>query len=757
MNRSTAGRNQARKNRVFPIFGFTIRINQRFLMKKIILFVFIASTGYAQKFSPQEILAWEKQAASITIIRDNWGVAHVYGKTDADAVFGALYAQCEDDFPRVERNYLTATARRAEAEGESFIYHDLRMRLFLDTAKAIAIYKTSPAWMKKLCQAFADGVNYYLYTHSQTKPVLLTRFQPWMPLLFSEGSIGGDIESISLNDLKEFYGKQPGDIIEEVHDDGLGAEPRGSNGIAISSAISATGNALLLINPHNSFYFRSELQMVKRRRIECLRSAVTWGQFFIYQGFNEHCGWMHTSSEADVIDEYTESVIKKNKALYYKYGDEVRSLQGEKIIIAYKKGNTVAQKEFTVYHTHHGPIIAQQNKKWISVKLMVDPLNALTQSYQRTKSKSLNDFKNTMLLKTNSSNNTVYADDQGNIAYWHGNFMPKRDPKFNWDEPVDGSNPATEWKGLHKAEEMIQIFNPANGWIQNCNSTPFTAAADNSPKQDDFPPYMAPDAENARGLHAVKLLKNQKDFTLDKLITLSRDSYLPGFEQLLPSFVHAYDEINKSNDSIGYLREPVQRLRDWDLRWSATSVSTTLSIYWAQKLRQNISSKIPARLSQLSVIKFLEEKTTSIEKVKALEETIADLQRDFGTWKIAWGDVNRFQRIGAKIDAGFDDAQASIAVPFTSSFWGSLAAFGSRRYPNTKKMYGSVGNSFIAVVEFGKKVKAKSVMTGGASGDASSSHFKDQATMYCEGKFKDVLFYKEDVMQFAEKSYQPGK
>jgi acyl-homoserine-lactone acylase len=730
--------------------------NQRMQMKKIILFLFLASPCCAQKFTDNEISSWKKQVENVTIIRDNWGVAHVYGKTDADAVFGMLYAQCEDDFPRVERNYLIATARMAEAEGENFIYHDLRMRLFIDTVKAIAVYKDSPEWMKKLCNAFADGVNYYLYTHLQVKPKLLTRFQPWMPFLFSEGSIGGDIESVSLNDLKLFYEKRPGDLKEEISGDGL-EEPRGSNGIAISPSISATGNALLLINPHTSFYFRSEIQMVSEEGLNAY-GAATWGQFFIYQGFNEHCGWIHTSSQADVVDEYKEAVVKKNNSLYYKYGKEVRPVQEEKISIAYKSGNSISRKEFITYRTHHGPIVAQRNKTWISVKLMVEPLKALTQSYQRTKSKSLEEFKNTMLLKTNSSNNTVYADDQGNIAYWHGNFMPRRDPQFNWNEPVDGTNPATEWKGLHEPNEMIQIFNPANGWIQNCNSTPFTVAGANSPKQKDFPSYMAPDAENARGIHAVRILQNQKDFTLDKVIAVSRDSYLPGFEKLVPSFIAAFEEISSTSDSLQYLKEPIRLLKGWDLRWSETSVPTTLAIYWAQKLRQNVSARIPLKLGQLSIIQFLQEKTSASEKLKALQETITELERDFGNWKIGWGEVNRFQRLSGKIDAGFDDAQPSIAVPFTSSFWGSLAAFGSRRYPNTKKMYGSVGNSFIAVVEFGAgRVKARSVMTGGASGDSSSPHFKDQATMYCEGKFKNVLFYKNDVMKHVERTYQPGQ
>ncbi|MBI1769017.1 MAG: penicillin acylase family protein [Bacteroidetes bacterium] len=735
-------------------------------MKKILLLLLVVSSACAQKFSPQELSNWKKQASTISIIRDNWGVPHVYGKTDADAVFGMVYAQCEDDFLRVERNYLTATARMAEAEGEEFIYHDLRQLLFTDTTTAISIYKQAPEWLKKLCNAFADGSNYYLQSHPNVKPKLLNRFQPWMPFLFSEGSIGGDIEKISLIELKEFYGQGKSSVFvkEKTGGDGFDEpEPQGSNGIAIAPSISATGNAMLLINPHTSFYFRSELQMVSEEGLNAY-GAVTWGQFFIYQGFNEYCGWMHTSSQADVIDEYKELIIRKGDSLFYKYGNEQKPVQSEKISIAYKSGNSILRKEFTVYRTHHGPIIAQRDGKWISVKMMNEPLKALTQSFTRTKSKSFEEFKKSMELRTNSSNNTVYADAQGNIAYWHGNFMPIRDTRFDWSNPVDGSDPATEWKGLHQVDELLHVYNPGNGWIQNCNSSPFAVTGESSPQQKDFPTYMAPDPENARGLHAVRVLQNQKDFTLDKLIETSRDTYLPGFEKLISSFSQI-DSSEFRSRPFEFI-EPFHMITKWDLRWSALSVSTTLAIYWAQKLRQDVAARIPAKSDQLSIIRFLTEQTTEQEKINAFKETLEELQRDFGTWRVAWGAVNRFQRPEGKIDANFDDGKPSIAVPFTSSFWGSLAAFGSRKYPNTKKMYGNVGNSFIAVVEFGKKaspndkmgkVLAKSVVTGGSSSDPTSPHFNDQSRMYCDGNFKDVLFYKEDVMKHVERSYRPGE
>lgn len=728
-------------------------------MFRILILLLPVTVAAGQSFTQQEISRWQAQAAGITITRDSWGVPHIQGKTDADAVFGMLYTQCEDDFPRIERNYLIATARLAEAEGEAYLYNDLRQRLFLDTAQAISYFDASPDWMKKLCQAFADGVNYYLYTHPETKPKLLRRFQPWMPLLFSEGSIGGDIESVSLNELKQFYGKGPANIRQEYNDDGLDHEfePRGSNGIAIAPSRSANGNALFLINPHTSFYFRSELQVSSEEGLNAY-GAVTWGQFFIYQGFNEHCGWMHTSSAADVIDEYVETTSKKGSKYIYTFGKEKRDVISRKISIRYKTDKGTARREFTAYFTHHGPVTAERNGKWISTRLMIEPAKALQQSFLRTKAGGFEEFKKVMDLRTNSSNNTVFADDKGNIAYWHGNFMPKRDPNFDYEKPVDGSNPATDWTGLHEVEEIVHVYNPKDGWIQNCNATPFTVSGSSSPDPAKYPTYMAPDPENPRGLHAVKVLKDEYNFTLEKLIGAAYDPYLPGFEILLPPLIKGFDAVAATNDTLRKnYEEPIQLLKKWDLKWAAGSVPTTLAIAWATRLRHTVASRVPAAYDQLGVINYLAKNTTDQEKAAALAGACAELKRDFGSWKTAWGAINRFQRLNANIEPSFDDASASIPVPFTSAFWGSLASYGARKYPNTKRLYGSSGNSFVAVVEFGRKVRAKSVVTGGSSGNPASKHFNDQSPLYANGQFKDVFFYPEDYRRNAERTYHPGE
>lgn len=734
----------------------------------------------ARATQADDLARWRAEAARVTIIRDNWGVPHVYGRSDADAVFGLMYAQAEDDFNRVETNYINASGRLAEVEGDKALWQDLRMKLFISPDDMRNKYAASPAWLQKLMVAFADGLNYYLYTHPNVKPRLLTHFEPWMALTFSEGSIGGDIESVSLRGLEQFYGKPvsaagadggfadagaphdgpAGDGATDARtftspdDEGASPpEPGGSNGFAIAPSLSASGHSLLLINPHTSFYFRPEVNVVSDEGLNAY-GAVTWGQFFVYQGFNNRIGWMHTSGGGDVIDEYLEAVSQKSGKFFYRYGREERPLRAVAIDLPYKQGTAMAHRTITVYYSHHGPIVRTVDGKWVAVRLMQEEVKALQQSYLRTKAKSYAEFSKVMELRTNSSNNTVYADADGNIAYWHGNFMPRRDTSFDFTKPVDGSNPATDWKGLHEAKETIHLFDPKNGWLYNTNNWPFTAAGPDSPKAKDYPKYMNANPENARGIHAVRVLSKIKALTLDGLIAAANDSYLTAFDPLIPALLKAYDSLSAGDPLKASLAEQVAMLRGWDLRYAVGSVPTSLAIFWGQDLMA--CSMTPARARDIPVLDYMASVTSPRERLEALARASAKLTADFGTWKTPWGEINRFQRLTGDIVQPFDDSKPSLPVAFTSSTWGSLAAFGMSTPAHTKRIYGNVGNSFEAVVEFGPTIKAKSLLAGGESGDPASKHFTDQAERYTKQQFKDVRFYRTDVEAHAERTYHPG-
>jgi acyl-homoserine-lactone acylase len=726
-------------------------------MRHFLLATAVVAFGAGRATAQDDLARWEHEARNVTIIRDTWGIAHAYGHTDADAVFGMIYAQAEDDFNRVEMNYVTALGRSAEIEGEAFIWKDLRMKLFIDPDSLKVFYARSPGFLQALMTSWADGLNYYLHTHPNVTPKLIRHFEPWMALAFSEGSIGGDIERISLRGLEAFYGHGASRADAGLDDDSepeVLAEPSGSNGIAIAPAKSASGHAMLLINPHTSFFFRSELQMVSDEGLDAY-GAVTWGQFFVYQGFNENVGWMHTSSNVDAIDEYLETVTRRGDAFDYRYGDSDRPGMVDTIAVPYRTASGMATRSFTVFRTHHGPVVRAVDGKWVSVRLMNEPVKALTQSYTRTKARDYTEFRRALELHTNSSNNTVFASSGGDIAYFHANFIPRRDTAFDWTKPVDGSNPRTEWGELLSIDESPLVLNPPTGWLYNTNNWPYTAAGPYSPKRSSYPPYVDLGGENFRGLHAQRVLQARKTFTLEQLRASAYDSYLTGFAALLPPLLRAYDSTAAADPLRARIAEQIALLRAWDLRWSASSVPTSVAVFWGEELGRRVAAE--ARDASLPVDEYMVSRATAAERLESLAAASDTLAARFGTWRTPWGDINRFQRLTDDIEHPFNDAGPSIPVPFTSARWGSLASFGARSYRGSKKIYGTSGNSFVAIVEFGDSIRARAVTAGGESGNPASPHFIDQAQRYASGDLRDVYFYRPQVRAHSERSYHPGE
>jgi acyl-homoserine lactone acylase PvdQ len=445
----------------------------------------------------------------------------------------------------------------------------------------------------------------------------------------------------------------------------------------------------------------------------------------------------------------------------YEYDGKQKPVGIKKISIKYKEGDKLISKTFNTLFTHHGPVMAKRDGAYLTLRHNNRDMQGFIQSWLRTKATTFLAFKKTMDMHANPSNNTVYADGEGNIAYWHGNFLPKRDPKYDWSRPVDGSTSATEWKGMHTVNESVHVYNPENGWLQNCNSSPFAVAGKYSPKRSDYVPYLAPDGENFRGVNAVRVLDEEKKYNLDKVIKAGYDTRLTAYELLVPALIKAFEKNAASNDTLNaQLKAPMAVLQQWDYRSGEQSVATTLAVEWGQRILPVINKMVVPQTEFNDIVA----RATSFAKnaspdqlLEPLIATVKDLEARYGTWQMPWGDINRFQRISGDIINKFDDNQPSLPVGFVSSTWGMLPSFNSRIFQGTKKRYGYNGNSFIAAVEFGKKIKAKSLLAGGESGHEDSPHFFDQGEPYTKGRFKDVLFYKEDVMKHAEKSYHPGE
>jgi acyl-homoserine-lactone acylase len=723
--------------------------------------------------SPPELARWRIEASRVTITRDDWGIAHVHGKSDADAVFGMIYAQAEDDFPRIEANYLTNLGRTAEADGAKAIWQDLRARLYVSERELKTDYARSPAPMRKLMDAWADGLNYFLATHPNVHPRVLTRFEPWMALSFTEGSIGGDIERIDLEKLRAFYSSSPAFAGEGDHEGVEGplrlaslgtsprnrgedvAEPQGSNGIAIAPKLTSDGGTLLLINPHTSFYFRSELQMASDEGLDAY-GAATWGQFFIYQGFNPHAGWMHTSSGVDNVDEFAEKVERRGRGYCYRFGKACRPLAARPITIRYRTSTGgLASRSFTTWMTHRGPIVAAENGRWIAFAMMDRPVEALQQSFLRTKATDLASFMRVSELKANSSNNTVFADDQGEIAVLAPQFMPRRDNRFDYTKPVDGSDRRADWQGLHSVSELPNTINPPAGWVFNSNDWLYSAAGPGaSPRPTHFPNYLDTAGANYRTVHATRLLTQPGPWSLDRLQSTAFDSAQPAFEALVPMLVAAWQSLPASDPRKARFAGPIAALAKWDGRWSLESIPNTLANFWGDELAKFVNSR---KWDDHDNMFRHMERLTPDEKLDLFDRALARLQRDFGGWRVPWGKVNRFQRISPAIDPAFDDNGPSIPVGFTSNKWGSLASFGASQKPGTKKWYGTNGNSFVAVVEFGPRVNARAVTAGGESGHPNSPHFNDEAQRYASGDLRTVYFYPDQLQGHTERIYHPGE
>ncbi|GAB4044579.1 penicillin acylase family protein [Spirosoma litoris] len=714
------------------------------------------STVAQTPFSSQEMADLQKRAKGIEIVKDTYGVPHVYAKTDADAVFGLMYVQCEEFFDKVEASLISRLGRTAETEGESAIYRDLWSRMFIDSAQAVQLYKKTPAWLKKLCDAHAAGINYYIITHPAVKPKLLTRVEPWMILMNNVPAMGGS--NVSEADFKAFYLKEANQ--NPTVSRSFTAEPPkndGSNGWALAPSRTKSKKAILFINPHAEYYGRIEIQVVSDEGLNSY-GAPFLGQFNLFQGFNEFCGWMHPVSLSDAKDLYAEDIEKKKGKWMYRYNGVWKPVDSTVIDVRYKKGRGWATRKFVIYRTHHGPVVYATATRWITLKTFEPNIELLGMHWLKMKARNLKEFTAAINARAMVGSNVVYADKAGNIAYWHGNFVPRKNPLLDWKRPVDGSTSATEWQGTHELTEIPHYINPANGWLQNCNSTPLYGAGELSTEMLKLPAYMLPDGHTPRAVHAVRVLTPLKNATMDDVIAASYDTYLPSGERFIPSLIAAYQSI--TNDSLKTkLAQPIDVLQKWNFKTDTNSVATTLTVHWLEKVIALDMARLPKpatteeQYSLTNGAAVTTEFLSPMEQVTALAQVITELEKEFGTWQVTWGTDNRFQRI-AENDPS--DDKLSWAVPATPGFMGSLNAYVSKKTTKTHKRYGITGNTFVAAVEFGDKLRAKTILTGGSSSDPASPHYTDQVNGYITGQYKEIYFYKDDVYKHAEKIYHPG-
>ncbi|HSR91526.1 MAG TPA: penicillin acylase family protein [Gemmatimonadales bacterium] len=664
-------------------------------------------------------------AARVTIYRDTYGIPHVVGETDASTLFGFAYAQAEDNFWRIEDNYIKSLGRRAEVEGESGLVGDRRSRTLEVPRLAQAEYARMPQRMRELLEAFVGGLNAYLADHPDVHPRLLTRFEPWYPLAFIR-------YNYYQNGFFWSAGLEPADLEVALEDSSARSKDFGSNGWVIGPTKSSTRHAMLFINPHLPFFGSGQVYEghIKSNEGWNFTGYTRFGFPFPYVGHNESLGWVSTDNAADQADLYQETFDDPAHPLAYRYGKGYRQATVWTDTIGVKTEGGIDRRVFTFRKTHHGPIVGARDGKPLALRMAkFDGDGWLAEWYAMTRARRVSELKDALRPLNMLFGNVMAADAEGNTFYVYNGAVPVRDPRFDWSAPVDGSDPATEWRGYHSFADLPQLTNPPTGWMQNCNTTPFLLTSSGNPDSSKFPRYMVPEGDNWRGLVSRRILGSKPQFTWDDWVRAAFDTYVISADSLLPGLLRDF-----AADSAGRARlaPAVDTLARWNRRSDTASVAMTLFDRWQEALGDGEPG------------------------LAALDSAVARLEREWGTWQVPWGAINRLQRVDERADQQFADARPSVPVLGVSGRDGAVFTFYAGPIPGQKRRYGMAGASYISIVEFGPTVRALAVHTMGASGNPQSPHYFDQGPLYARGEFRPAWFTLEEIKAHAERVYKPG-
>ena len=676
-------------------------------------------------------------ARRVTIYRDTYGIPHVVGEDDASTLFGFAYAQAEDHVWRIEDNYIRALGRAAEVYGERAVPGDRRNRVLEIPRLARAEYARLPRRLRALLDAFAAGLNAYRADHPEVRPRLLERFEPWHPLAFIR-------YNYYQNGFFWSAGLRPGDLETAAEHPGP-SRHTGSNGWVIGPQKSATGHAMLFINPHLPFFGPGQVYEGH------ITSGNGWnftgytrlGFPFPYVGHNESLGWVSTDNAADLADLYAETFDDPGRPLAYRYGRGYRAASVWTDTILVKTDGGIERRVVTFTRTHHGPIVGVRDGKPLALRMAkLEDDGWLAEWYAMTRARSVAELRAAMGPLDMLFGNVMAADAGGNTWYLYNGAVPRRDPRYDWSGPVDGSDPATEWQGYHPLEELPELTNPATGWMQNCNTTPFLLTASGNPEPTRFPRYMVTEGDNWRGLVSRGILDRTPRFSWEEWTRAAFDTRVVSADSLLPGLLGDFAGLaGRPGEAARTARlgAAIAALSRWDRRGDTASVAMAVFDRWVEALEGEMRRR-PGGASRLD----------------ALDSALARLERDWGTWEVPWGALNRLQRIDERSEQGFADDRPSVAVPGVAGQHGAVFTFHATPVAGQQRRYGVSGGSYVSVVEFGPTVRRLAVHTLGASGDPASPHYFDQAPLYARGEFRPAWFTLEEIRANLERAYRPG-
>ncbi len=697
----------------------------------------------------------ERWARTVTIHRDEWGVPHIFAPTDAAVVFGLAYAQAEDNFWQVEEDVVRSIGRAAELYGPDALADDLVRAAFQVEQLSRDEYAREPEARRAMWDAWAAGLNYWLRSHPEARPRLITRFEPWMAFSrFRSASAGTRIDGARLGDVLVFDAdadawttafalgrdRAPASADTSTFD----PEPLdGSNAWAIGPKRSASGYALLFQNPHVGFFGGGQRYEAHLHSDEGYRVSgfAILGTPMIRSGHNERLGWTHTNTAADDADAFRVEFPDAQRPLEYRYDGGFRSAEEWEDTLRVRIDTTLVERRFRFRRTHHGPVV-RLGDGYAAIRVArFEDGGSLQQWYAMGKADDFDSFRTALAQTAFPVSNTMYADVAGNIFFVQGNAVPRRAAGPDWTRPVDGADPANDWQGYHDFEELPQLRNPASGWIQNTNATPYLATGDgDNLDAAGYPPYMAPEPDNARARTSRHILDANASWTFEALAAAAFDTRMLEAPDYIPAMVDEWERMGGEDpDRAVPLDAAIEALRNWDGVSQTSSPATTLFVLWLERFRRTNPD------------------TGAFPRLRVLEEVVTKLRADWDTVLVPWGEVNRIQRVHTSGAEPFDDDAPSLPTAGAPGWTGIIFNVTGREGPAGRRRYGVSGHTWVGIVEFGPRPRAKSIVTFGQSADPTSPHYFDQAVLYAVGRFKDAWYWPEDVQRQAMRTYRPGR
>jgi acyl-homoserine-lactone acylase len=659
-----------------------------------------------------------KHRYDVRILRDTWGVPHVFGRTDADTAYGLAWAHAEDDFETIQGALLAARGRLASRIGPEGAPNDYLVQLLRVRDVVDAGYQRdlSPA-TRALCEAYADGINHYAARHPDAA---------WPELYPARGQ---DVIAGFVHKLPLFFGL--GRVLTELLADAPApaSPPTGSNAFAIAPSRSADGATRLVVNSHQPWtgpvaWYEAHL-----------RSDEGWdtvggvfpGAPVVLHGHNRALGWAHTVNSPDLIDVYDLAVNPENPG-QYRFDGAWRDFEVRTASIGVKLWGPIRWtfRRETLW-TVHGPAIRGPRGTYAIRLAGYGEVRAVEQWYRMNKARSLAEWTDAMRLLAIPMFNTAYADGEGRIAYVYNARLPQRADGFDWSRHLPGDTGATIWRGYLGFDELPRVIDPPSGFVQSCNGTPFrTTTGDGNPDASAFPPSLGIESHlTNRGRRALELLGADTSITSEELDAYKCDVAYAA-ESDLARNLDALLGVDPPRDPLTL--EALALLRTWDRRADGGSPAAALAL-----LTMRVDEKGRIRVEPVETL------------MSRLRETAQGLKTRFGRLDVPWAEVNRLRHGTADIGlAGGPDLLRAV--------YGEKAEDGRVR--------GIAGDSYVLVAEWDAsgRVRSKSVhQFGSATKDARSPHFADQAPLFARCGWKPVWMDESDVRAHLEREYRPGE